>query len=646
MGGGASIPFVPNRETGEMEEAHYIKESLGRSTVGRLCRELMKPDSKLERLIIEDCNLGVATGEALGLALANSENLGRLEITRTGFVLGKRADWGDLLGNVRSSPTITALRLEANQSSADARLALGNILSAESILTSLALRACNLDVTEVELLGLSIGGNRTLRTLDLSNNPCIGPEGVVLLARSLHAGESSITTLRLAGVRMCGIVRLGHKQRRQARAARKRRWPPPRLDPTMAPDPPPNLDVPDLHALAELCEAVKNNEGTLTALDVGDNWLGPTGVRLLMQVLGTDRVVPATGDNVDTSVTTLPIAVSGGMVGVGGAPVRQLRLRSLGLSRNRLCCDDTPSMQFAHDSRWRFNGGVLRELLDACSTDVTDLDISHNELQWEGAIAVADSLQRDHGSSITSLNLASNMLCGANKRHDLRGLEHLCRALCRKRLGDNEDDENEDQDEQVNDVSEKKPAIRAETLEKMRQQGLAPPEEDEMTVEQLAALEEAERLAKEQSVRAPPLPLPALNLTKLNLSNNFLKREGAALLASTALADPLCPLVDLCLHHNDINRGKVKKHAEGAGGVEAYARDNGGLREMLVAIEETRIIVKLGLQHHDAENSVRQYCEQEQAKLEYKYWLDFGVREVEFVQQVEEVQAVRHMTRE
>ena len=70
------------------------------------------------------------------------------------------------------------------------------------------------------------------------------------------------------------------------------------------------------------------------------------------------------------------------------------------------------------------------------------------------------------------------------------------------------------------------------------------------------------------------------------------------------------------------------------------------VREMLVAIEETRNIVKLGLQHHDAENSVRQYCEQEQAKLEYKYWLDFGVREVEFVQQVEEVQAVRHMTRD
>ena len=213
-------------------------------------------------------------------------------------------------------------------------------------------------------------------------------------------------------------------------------------------------------------------------------------------------------------------------------------------------------------------------------------------------------------------------------------------------MGEDESDDEDGEAEQVNDAAEKKPAIRAETLEKMRQQGLAPPEEDEMTVEQLAELEEAERLAKEQSVRAPPPPLPPLSLTKLNLSNNFLKREGAALLAATALADPLCPLVDLCLHHTDINRGKVKKHAEGAGGVEGYAKDNGGLREMLVAIEETRNIVKLGLQHHDAENSVRQYCEQEQAKLEYKYWLDFGVREVEFVQQVEEVQAVRHMTRD
>ena len=207
-----------------MEEAHYIKESVGRSTVGRLCRELIKPDSKLERLILEDCKLGVATGEALGLALANTEKLGSLEITRTSFVLGKRADWGDLLGNVRSSPTITALRLEANQPSADARLAIADVLPAESILTSLTLRACNLSLAEVEPLGLSIDGNRTLRTLDLSNNPCIGPEGVILLARSLHT-ESSISTLRLAGVRMCGILRLGHKQRRQARAARRRRWP-------------------------------------------------------------------------------------------------------------------------------------------------------------------------------------------------------------------------------------------------------------------------------------------------------------------------------------------------------------------------------------------------------------------------------------
>ena len=104
---GASIPFVPNRETGEMEEAHYIKESLGRSTVRRLCRELMKPDSKLERLIIEDCNLGVATGEALGLALPTQRTSAGLK-SRGRALFWANADWGDL-SNVRSSPTITVL---------------------------------------------------------------------------------------------------------------------------------------------------------------------------------------------------------------------------------------------------------------------------------------------------------------------------------------------------------------------------------------------------------------------------------------------------------------------------------------------------------------------------------------------------------
>ena len=72
----------------------------------------------------------------------------------------------------------------------------------------------------------------------------------------------------------------------------------------------------------------------------------------------------------------------------------------------------------------------------------------------------------------------------------------------------------------------------------------------------------------------------------------------------------------------------------------------GGLREVLVSIEDTRTVTKLGLAHHDAEGSVRAYCEQEQAKLEYKYWLDFGVREVEYVEKVEEVQVVRQMTRD
>ena len=52
MGIGASVPVVPNRDTGEMEEAHYVKEVLGRPTMGRLCREVVKRDSQLRRVSV------------------------------------------------------------------------------------------------------------------------------------------------------------------------------------------------------------------------------------------------------------------------------------------------------------------------------------------------------------------------------------------------------------------------------------------------------------------------------------------------------------------------------------------------------------------------------------------------------------------
>eukprot|EP00937_MAST-01D_sp_MAST-1D-sp2_P003894 g3894.t1 len=621
MGTGASVPVVPHSGTGEMVEAHYVKEKLGRQSVGVLCRELINAQSTIARLRLRECRLGWGTAEPLGLALANTEALSTIEIDCT--TLSPVQDWGVLLDHMRHSATLTALELTRCGIGADGRLAVGDILTEQSVLRSLTVTHAGLGPAEAEQLALCVRDNMTLSALDVSHNPAIGPRGVEALARALHDGECRLAALRLHAVQMSGVGRLAlPRQRRRgggirSRAKRAARNMPPapahklpaaavaeklalgaaETDPT---SPSAARPRPTLGALRVLLEAVRAR-GTLTALDIGGNWLGPAGAEAVARCLraAATPTAPATA------------------------------LVSLGFGDNRLCCVDAEAMRMRHDSRWRYTGSALRALLAAAAgAGLTHLDLSRNHLQWDGAAAVAGVLAdgRAGGTSLTSLDLGWNDICGGNALHDTRGLERLCRAL-------------------------------------------APGAEAEAAAAEAKAKAEAAAAAASDA-KADAKAKKGGTLTQLDLAGNFLKAEGATMLADSCLGSSRCVLADLGLAHCAINRGKVARHAESgaAGGVEAYKLDNSGLRELLAAVERSRCLVKLSLATHDAEDSVRVYVEQERLKPGREHvgpapkpgkaaaaaaakgrpptlWVDYGVRADAYEEKVVEEVNFRLATR-
>ena len=216
MGSGASLPFVPNRDTGHPTECWFISEPMTGHMMHLLSNELLNSESIVEKVVFRRCTFTRHCKRLAG-ALENSLILKELVIEEC--KLGAYAE--ALCSVIRTNPTIKSLVMSGNSiqtANIDPRsyeavrqkaATFAELLPVGSSLHFLNLSKNNLTHEDVHEIAFTLKMNPRgkIVSLNLSNNE-LGVEGAMTVAHSLHTNQ----TLRLLDISdnfICGLDRRG-----------------------------------------------------------------------------------------------------------------------------------------------------------------------------------------------------------------------------------------------------------------------------------------------------------------------------------------------------------------------------------------------------------------------------------------------------